>query len=152
MLPILLASLLATGSFDNVLVDSTITSPVTPATSPSPSSEGPLQGKTWGLGFRVLGDAPEITIHGALSPRTSFSLQAILRGHAFNEPANDSLKGDSSLFDLELSAPLRTRFACQGKLCATASIGPMLRSSGAKANAATPPGVRARRAAKSATA
>lgn len=132
MLPTLLATLLATGSFDNVLLDTaaldSAAMPPKVTDSPSMSCVGPLEGMTWGLGFRVLGDAPEIMIHSELDSHTSLSLQAILRGHSFDEPAdNGRLKGDSSFIDLELSAPWRTRFACQGKVCATASVGPMFR-------------------------
>jgi hypothetical protein len=128
MLASLLASLLASGSFDNVLIDSAATppSPVSPTQQPARVSS-PLEKNSWGLGFRLFGEAPELMIHGALGTHTSVSLQAFLRESSFNpKPASPTLRGESSSFELQIAVPLRTRFACRGSLCATASLGPML--------------------------
>jgi hypothetical protein len=128
MLPLILASLLAAGSFDNVQVDTSILGPVKVLDTAAADCDGPLRGKTWGLGFRVLGDAPEILIHGALGSRTSLSLQGIFRGSSLSESEQiDKLDGDSSLLDIELSAVMRVRYACQERLCATVGIGLMFR-------------------------
>lgn len=127
MLPLLLAVLLPSSSFDNVLIDTSVSPRTVAMDTVADVPPGPLTGKTWGLGFRVLGDAPEVMIHGALSPRVSLTLQAMLRGSSISEPSG-KLEGDSTLFDLEVSAPVRIRFACDDRLCATAGIGPLFRA------------------------
>jgi hypothetical protein len=130
MLVPLLASLLAAGSFDNVLVDSAATpAPPPPVSTPQePAKVSPLVKNSWGLGFRLFGEAPELMIHGAVGTHSSVSLQASLSTENFSSSEEGSDLGEeSSTFDLQVAIPWRTRYACRGDLCATASLGPTLR-------------------------
>lgn len=100
---------------------------------------GPLRRGTWGLGFRLLGEAPQVMVRYALSDRMATGLDLTWHGQILTSAGRSRRmetpkptstnpgNTDSSRMDLQVALPLEHAFARRGSLSGMASIGPFVR-------------------------
>jgi hypothetical protein len=94
---------------------------------------------TWGLGFRLLGEAPQVMVRYALSDRMATGLDLTWHGQILTSAGRSRRmetpkptstnpgNTDSSRIDLQVALPLEHAFARRGPLSGMASIGPFVR-------------------------
>lgn len=100
---------------------------------------GPYLRHAWGLGFRLLGEAPQIMVRYALSDRVATGLDLVWYGRTLTsagrtrrmetpKPTTTNPGNiDSSRIDLQVALPLEHAFARRGSLSGVAAIGPFVR-------------------------
>lgn len=100
---------------------------------------GPYLRHAWGLGFRLLGEAPQIMVRYALSDRMATGLDVAWFGQILTSAGRSRRMEtpkptttnpgniDSSRIDLQVALPLEHAFARRGPLSGMASIGPFAR-------------------------
>jgi len=100
---------------------------------------GPYLRGSWGLGFRLLGEAPQLMVRYALSDRVATGLDLSWYGQTLTSAGRSrrletakpttSKPGniDSSRIDLQIAIPLENAFGRRGPLCGIVAFGPFVR-------------------------